>query len=438
MTMANQSRSKGNGAAVLSKRIAVGLVGLGVLGTAFGAWSLSAELAGAVIAPGRVTVDGHTKRVQATSGGAVAQMAVREGDVVRANDLLLRLEDTQQRVTLKLIESQLVEAEALRHRLLAERDDLPAINWSPTFSTSHAQASEIGAEEERLFKMRLDLHRGQQKRLDAKRRQTQREIASIEEQTRARARERELAQEERGVVLGLADRRLSNLPRRIGVERDTARAEAELSHMGVQLARAEAVLAEIDLQRLALDQSRLADAQKELRAVKARIDELTERRLAARQSLASTELRAPVDGVVHDLQVHGKGAVLKPGETILSIVPGRNDLVAELRIRPEDIDQVQPGQLARLKFTAFHQRTTPELEGRLVRVAPDLVKDSDTKMQQYTATVRVDEVEVAKLGALKLVVGMPAEGHIRTSERTLASFLLRPLSDQLSRALRED
>lgn len=438
MPAIDQILSHRNGAPVLNKRISASLLGLGLVGATFGLWSSSAELAGAVIAPGRVIVDGHIKRVQATASGAIADIAVREGDVVQANDLLLRLEDAQQRAALKIIETQLVEAEALRYRLLAERDDLPEINWSPTFSKVQAQASEIGAEEERLFRMRLDLHRAQQKRLDARRKQTQLEIAAIEKQTVARTRERDLVQEERGAVLELADRRLTNLPRRIGIERETARTDAEVSQMSAQLARAEAVLAEIDLQRLALDQTRLTDAQKELRTVKARIDELTERRLAAQQNLASTELRAPIDGIVHDLQVHGKGAVLKPGESVLSIVPGRNDLVAELRIKPQDIDQVQPGQTARLKFTAFHQRTTPELKGLLVRVAPDLVTDPETKLQQYTATVRVDKDEVAKLRTLKLIAGMPAEGHIQTLERTLASFLLRPLSDQLQRALRED
>lgn len=428
------SRSTGT----LGRRLAVGagLVAITVVG--LGGWSAEVNLASAVIAPGRVVVDGNVKRVQSAHGGPIAETLVREGHRVEADDLLIRLDDTQARGAFNVVSAQLVELEAQRHRLIAERDNAMRIAWPAGFDALHAKSTAHREEEDRLFKLRRDFHEAQKQRLGERIRQSRREIEAISSQKSAKAREIELIRQERGLVRHLEQRRLTTFTRPIAIERDLARFEGDHGALLAQIARIEGQISEIELQIVGLDQNRFSEAQKELRTIVSRIEELTERRVAAAEQLARVEIRAPVSGTVHELAVHGRGAVLRPGETAMVIVPDQSELVAELRIRPQDIDQVAAGQPARLRFTAFNQRTTPELRGRLVRVAPDVMKDKETGQPYYLAAVRVEAGEVARLGELKLVAGMPTEGFVTTGERTFASFLLKPLSDQMQRAFREE
>jgi HlyD family secretion protein len=197
-------------------------------------------------------------------------------------------------------------------------------------------------------------------------------------------------------------------------------------------------IAEIELQVLQLDRDLANEVAKEIRDVETRIAELNERRTAAEDQLKRVDIRAPISGVVHQLNVHTVGGVISASETIMLVVPESDVLIIEARVSPIDIDQVRVGQETRVRLSAFNQRTTPEVSGKLFRVAADLVKEPQTGQAYYPAGVRVSDAELAKLKELKLVPGMPAEVFIKTGERTLASYLVKPLLDQMQRAFKED
>lgn len=413
-----------------AKAIVLGIV------VCVGGWSLTAQLSGAVIAPGRVAVDGKIKRVQASAAGPVAEILVKEGDRVEAGAVLLRLDDTQPRSALNIVTDEIVKLEAQMRRLRAERDGATALERAG--GTANPAAALAQHEEQRLFQLRLDVHTSQVRRLDERKSQPRRELDAISSQMGAKARELAVIESEKRLVDDLYRRGLTTRVRVVALERDKTRFEGEHGALLAQSARVSAQLGEVDQQIAALEQTRLSEAQQELRTAERKLEEAEERRISARDQLQRMQLRAPVGGIVHDLTIPGPGAVLQPGEIAMSIVPERDQLVAEVRIRPQDIDQVQPGQRTRVKFTAFNQRTTPEVDGDIARVAADLKTDERTGEPYYVAAVNVRRDSLARLGDMKLVPGMPAEAYILTGERTLASYLLRPLTDQMGRALRED
>lgn len=419
---------------ILLKAMAVA----GVVALGFGGWSFGMELSSAVLAPGRLVVEGNVKRVQSAVTGPIAEIAVQEGTHVEAGAVLLRLEDAAARSALNIVRVQLVEALAQRRRLLAEREDQTAIVWPDGFANFHPEALRITAEEDRLFQLRRTVHVALKDRLAERARQVGNEIEAIQSQLSAKKREIALVRKERDLVAELERRQLTTVTRAIAIDRDLARFDGDEGAARAQLARAKSQLQDVALQVIGLDSNRIMDAQKEMRTLDARIDEWTERQRAAEQQVELSIVRAPMAGVVHELAVFGKGAVVRPGETLLSIVPKAQILVTEVRLRPQDIDQVRAGQPARLRFTAFNKQTTPEAHGLVDRVAADLQRDPVTGQFHYTATVRVSDEQVQRLRSLTLQAGMPVEAHIRTGERTLASYLLKPLSDHMQRALRED
>ena len=162
-----------------------------------------------------------------------------------------------------------------------------------------------------------------------------------------------------------------------------------------------------------------------------------EKEIAARQQLLRTDLRAPQAGFVHQLDVHALGAVIRPGDTVMIIVPDSEALTVEARIRPQDIDQIHVGQPAVLRLGAFNQRTTPELNGQVSVVSADVSLDTRTGGAYYTIRIKVAEEEIARLGGFKLMPGMPIEAFVQTTPRTVLSYLVRPLTDQIERSFRE-
>jgi membrane fusion protein, type I secretion system len=177
---------------------------------------------------------------------------------------------------------------------------------------------------------------------------------------------------------------------------------------------------------------------KELADIRGKTSELVEKKVAAEDQLKRVDIRAPQDGMVHQLAVHTLGGVIGPqGEPIMLIVPEEDALMVEAKIAPQDIDQVHRGQKAVLRFSAFNQRTTPELDGEVSRVSADISQDQKTSTTYYTVRISVPEEEIARLNGLKLVPGMPVEVFIQTNPRTVVTYLVKPLHDQITRAFRE-
>jgi HlyD family secretion protein len=417
--------------------IGFGAVFLLVFG--LGGWAATANLAGAVIAAGTVVVDSNVKKVQHPTGGVVGEIRVRDGDKVEAGDLVMRLDETVTRANLGVIVSQLNELAVRQARLKAERDGATSVEVPRALAgrAGEDDISEIIAGERTLFESRRNARSGQKAQLKERVAQLGEEINGLEAQRKAKAKEFELIGRELHEVEKLWAKNLMPLSKLIALHRDAARIEGESAQLVAAAAQAKGKITETELQIIQIDQEMRTEVMKDLREIQAKEAELIERRVAAEDQLKRIDIRAPQSGVVHQLAVHTVGGVINQSEPIMLIVPVGDMLVIEAKISPQDIDHVQVGQRAFVRFTAFNQRTTPEFKGEVSRVAADLTKEAQTNQAYFVARITLPEAELKRLGQLKLMPGMPAETYIKTTDRTAVSYLMKPLTDQIAKAFIE-
>lgn len=418
----------------------VGTALIAVLAGTVGLWAATAPLASAVIANGRVVVESNVRKIQHPTGGVVARIYVRDGDHVKAGDLLLRLDDTNARATLALIETELHRLWIRKARLEAERSGQESFSLPPALAplADAKDVKEAMRSETQLFRSRQDSNKGQILQLRERIDQSKREIEGVAAQLAAKARQKELTDEELGGVEKLYRQNLVAMSRLTGLQRDEARLLGEEGNLTAETARIRGRIAETQLQILQVDQDMRRNVSEESRDVEGKIADLSERRVAAADVLNRIEIRAPQAGVVLQNSVHTIGGVVGPGEQIMLIVPEQDGLVVEARIDPTMIDRVQVGQDVLVRFPAFDAATTPTLHGHLQTIGADLTTDPATNTSFYTARVRLDHGEVARLDGKALVPGMPAEAFIQTGSRTALAYLIKPIADQLTRAFRYD
>ena len=427
-------RKPGGVEPALRKRLAFAVALIGLLALSCGVWATTTPIAGAVIASGVVVVESNIKKVQHPTGGIVALIPVKNGDRVKAGDVVLKLDDTQARANLGVVASQLVQLTGRKARLEAERDLADSIRFPPEFLASGEDAMAIAEGEKRLFNFRRTFKKGQNAQLTERIGQIKEEIKGLTAQREAKKVEVALMVEELERLEVLRKKELMATNRILSAQRDLTRLKGEWGALVAQMARAQGQISEMQLQIIALDQTMQTEATKELRELEARMAELSERRIAAEDQLKRIVLGAPQDGVVHDLAVHTVGGVIGAGETAMTIVPVQDNLSVEVRIATSDIDQVHVGQTATLRFPAFNQRTTPEIGGTVTRVGADLTRDTQANTVFYVVRIRPDESQREKL---RLQPGMPVEAFISTGERTALSYLVKPVTDQFARAFRE-
>jgi HlyD family secretion protein len=418
--------------------IAVAMVGILLVG-GVGGWASSTEFAGAVIASGQIVVESNVRKVQHPSGGVVGQLLVHDGSRVELGDVLIRLDETQTRANLSIIVKALNELEARQAREEAERDASQSIQFPASLSDrmSDPDVAKAVHGERDQFKIRGQAREGQKQQLRERIAQLGEEVNGYEAQIASKANQVEWITKELIGVNDLWEKNLVPYSRVTALQREKERLEGERGQLKASIAQAKGKTAEIQLQILQVDQDMRAEVGKDLADLRAKQTELVEKRVAAEDQLKRIDLRAPQDGVVYQLAVHTVGGVIGPGEVTMLIVPDNDSLDVEVKIQPQDIDQIRIGHNALLRFSAFNQRTTPELNGVTSRIAPDITEDPKTGAHYYTVRINIPKDELARLGDLKLVPGMPVESFMQTAPRTVISYLLRPFHDQLARAFRE-
>lgn len=402
-----------------------------------GGWAATAQLSGAVIASGLVMVQDNLKSVQHRDGGIIGEIAVREGDFVEKGQILFRLDDAQTRAELSIVEAQLLELSVRRARLRAEREGLDALAVPDDLAGQTDEVVQIISGERRLFEGNMRHRKSQKDQLALGIDQLGEEIGGLEAQRKATLDEVALVRIEHNKVKGLADKKLIETSRVYAADREMTRLMGEQGEIEAGIARAKARISEIRLQIMAVDETARTEAQRELSLVEPKITELTEKRTAIRDRLSRTDIRSPLTGTVNELTVHTVGGVITPAETLVTLVPEDARLTITARLPPTDIDQVQVGQPARLRFSTFNQRTTPELPGTISYVSPATSTDKATGLPYYLAHVNVEEAQLRRLGSKGLLPGMPLEVFISTDERTALSYLAKPLTDQFAKAFRE-
>ncbi len=412
--------------------VALLIGGIGVLGAA-------TELSGAIIAAGALVVESNVKKVQHPTGGIVGKLLVADGSRVQAGDLLIRLDETTAQANLAMVEKSLAELYARRARLEAERDGSDEVEL-PADLAQAAGNSDIGrvlAGERKLFDLRRQAQQGQKSQLRERIAQLNDEVRGFTDQVAAKRKEIEFINKELESVRELWSKNLIPINRVTALERDGARLEGERGQLTATIAQTRGKISETELQIIQVDQTMRSDVAKELADIRAKIAELVERKVTATDQLQRVDIRVPQAGVVHQLAVHTNGGVVAAGEQIMLIVPEADELIVEVRVDPQKIDQVRLDQPATLRFPGFNQRTTPELNGLVSRIAADVIQDQRTGQPYFLVRITMAAGEVQRLNGLNLVPGMPVDAFIRTEDRTVLSYLLKPITDQARRAFRE-
>ena len=423
-----------------SRFMRLGLITAGVLVLCAGSWSAFASISGAVVADGRFKVQGERQVVQHLDGGIVAQLKVREGDEVEAGDVLMQLDGRHLEAELSIVKNQLYQTLARIARLEAEQDGLEKPEFPPELISAAATDPEIATipiRQTRLFQSRLERLDREREQLRERQKQIADELDGLEAEAQGLSRQLELVDDELRDQRSLLDRGLTQSTRVLSLERERARFEAELGSLTAAQAQARGRIAELDLEYSSLGGDRVEEAVSNLSDLQSTAADLRERRLELLETISRLDVRAPRDGVVLDLSVFTIGAVVQSGEPVMYIVPTEDDLVVEARIAPEDIDQVWPGQEARLRLAAANQRTTPELDAAVRRVSADSLEDPATRQPYYAAELTMTDEAHEHLEDASLVAGMPVDAFIQTETRSPISYLIRPISDYLARSWRE-
>ncbi len=422
----------------IRRHLLVGSAAALVLLGGVGGWATTTELSGAVIAPGQLVVDSNVKKVQHPAGGVVGELRVKDGDRVKAGEVVVRLDETQARANWAIVTKAIDKLEARQARGEAERDGADRISFPADLLArkDDPDVQRVTAGEQRLFEIRRGAREGQKAQLKEQIAQLGQQIQGTAEQEAAKAKEIDWIKRELKGVRDLWKQSLVPFSRVTTLERDGARLEGERGALIATAAQARGRIAETELKILQIDEDLRTEVGKELADIRGKKSELVEKRVAAEDQLKRIDLVAPQDGKVFQQSVHTVGGVIQAGESVMLIVPDGDSLAIEARIAPHEIDQVHMGQRAVVRFTAFNQRTTPELNGEIARIGADVTQEEKKGESYYAVRIRIADDELARLDGLKLVAGMPVEAFIQTTPRTAVSYLVKPLGDQIARAFK--
>lgn len=424
----------------LGRTIMMGLVMIALCIGGFSLWAALAPLRGAAVAPGTVIVDSKRKTIQHLEGGIVSEILVHDGDKVQADQVLLRLDDTQASSTLQQITARYDAAAALVARLTAEELGRPTIEFPADLLAQSADpdVARLIDGESSIFKARADEIDSQTQILDQRDTQAAEEIRGLEAQIKAQGEQLRLIGEEITSKSALLQRGLVTKPQVLLLQRQQAEIEGAMNQNVATIARVKQTIAETQLRISDLRTNRVDEAAKDHGDALKDLLDSAEKMRAARDVLDRTVVRAPLDGTVMELAVHTIGGVVAPGSTLMEIVPSADELTIEAQVEVNDIEHVHAGLPAQVRLINYSQRDTPTLDGTVNWVSADRVDDAKLNTSYYSARIEVDHAELAALDNVKLYPGMPVEVMILGNKRTVFDYLLAPINRTFARAMRED
>ncbi|MCP5036894.1 MAG: HlyD family type I secretion periplasmic adaptor subunit [Rhodobacteraceae bacterium] len=419
----------------------LGVLTIAILVGGFGLWSVTANISGAIIAPGEIEVEQNRQVVQHLDGGVVASVEVHEGDLVKLGDVLISLDPSLLTIEHRVAEGSLFEVLARRGRLEAERDGLDEVNFDPELMAQANTREDVRAltdGQTRLFQSRVWSMASEVSQLEKRIGQINSQIAGQDAQSTALNAQLALIRQELVSQQTLLEKGLTQAARVLALQREEASILGQQGNLIALRAENEGRITEVEIQILRLATLRREEAITQLRDLGFSQLELSEELRGLEQKLDRLDIRAPVAGIVHGLTVFAERAVIRPAEPVLYLVPQDRELLIVARVNPIHVDEVFVGQKVVVRFAAFDSRTTPELFGRVITVSPDAFTDEATGMRFYRAGINLAEGEAAKLPeGLALIPGMPADAYIRTSDRTPLAYLVKPLTDYFNKAFRE-
>ncbi len=424
----------------VARPMTLGMTTVAVLVAGTIGWGLMTTITGAIVTSGQLEVDQNRQIVQHADGGTVQEIRVTEGAFVQAGDVLMVLDGTLLQSELTIVETQFFEILARRGRLEAERDDGDTIEFPAELVEAAARSPELSdlmTGQERLFAARRETLTKQLDQLEKRKSQTVSLIEGIDSQREALKIQLRLIAEELSSQRELLNKGLAQVSRVLALEREEARLSGQVGELTANRAQSEGRITETEIEILRLSAARREEASTQLRDIGYRELELAERRRALHERMARLDIRAPVSGIVLGLRVTTPRAVIRAADPVMYIIPQDRPLIIATRVPTVHVDQVHSGQEAKVVFSAFSSRTTPEVFGTVTTVSPDVLVDDTTHASYYRAEIQLNPGEMEKLGDVKLIPGMPVEAFIRTEERTPIQFLTKPFTDYFNRAFRE-
>ena len=412
-----------------------------VLVFGLGGWSAMTWIESAVIAPAQVVVESSKKQVQPDTAGVVAEIKIREGDLVKSGDLLFRLDGKQLAAEIAALSKRRFDYSVRRLRLSAEREGRAELELPTELRRAagkNPELTEIVDTQQMLLAAKLTQRQGRREQLGQRIEQLKGEIDGLKKIRAATQEELDLFDEELASLTSLRELQLVNVSRYNALRRASAQKRGVLGQTNADIARTEGKISETKLQIIDLTTSANSEILKELEGLEAELAQLSESLRSAQDRRDKLEIRASDSGHIHELVMHTIGGVVKPGDTLAFIVPSQSKLVVDANVQTIDRDQIYPGMSARVRFTAFSQRTTPELFGEIQRVASDQSGGQDGRPAYYAVRIALSHKEVERLGTLEIVPGMPAEVMMTAKPRTVLSYLMKPVTDQFNRAFRDE
>ncbi|MCU0800221.1 MAG: HlyD family type I secretion periplasmic adaptor subunit [Rhodobacteraceae bacterium] len=402
-------------------------------------WAVLTQINGAVVAQGTIAVMGKPKAVQHLDGGIVQDILVADGDLVAKGQPLIRLDPTLLQANLEIYRNRLAEAWARLARLQAEQSAAGAVSFAADQPLLQGRdQSAVRAMEREIFAARAAIQAGRKSQLEERIRQFNNQIAGVAALIAAKQEQvgyiaQELARQEELVSRGLG--RDADV---LTLQGNRADLLGQIAEHLTETARIENSIRDAELEILQADRQFREEAVTSLQDTNQQIEELIQQIVSTERQLERIEIVAPVAGNVHEMQVVTEGGIVPPGALIAQIIATDEARAFEFRVAPVSVDNIHPGQDVRLRFAAFNPRTTPEVFGTVNSISPTTVTDEATGMAFYRVFVDVPATELARLGDVDLLPGMPVEGYISTGSRTVADYLTRPIIDSLAKTFREE
>ncbi len=415
-----------------------GVASVAILIAGFGAWATLSSISGAVIASGRIQSIIDDQTIQHPTGGVVSEILVRDGDVVRAGDILLTLDGTLARAELNSALISEAEMMSRASRIEAERAGAEVVNFPEKLrSSKEPSIQQMLSNQRDIFNARKSSREKEAESLKQRKLQIQSQIEGTLAQLDAAKRQLEIIDGEIVDQTSLLSKGLAQASRVNALRRSEVGLQGQIGQLHSEVARSREKITELqtdyDRNLLGLTEESVT----ELRSIKTQLLGLVERKITLEDRLRRLDIRAPISGIVHDLKVHALQGVISPADELAQVIPIGRDVIIAARVSPIHIDEVYPGQPASLRFSALNQRVTPTLSGHVVRMSADALVDPSTSATYYQVDIMPDAGELDNLSDRALVPGMPVEAYISTENRSPMSYLLKPFMDYFSRAFRE-
>jgi HlyD family type I secretion membrane fusion protein len=419
--------------------IRTGTIVVGVFVIGFLGWAALAPLDSAVVAQGILVVETHRKTIQHLEGGIVRTIYVKEGQRVGAGQALVQLDDTEPKASLDLIRGEADALAAQEARLEAERDNVDKIDF-PKDLLARKDDPKV-AEALRGEQSTFDTHRAtltkQQAIYNQRINENKRIVAGLQNQQTSVEEQSSLIRQESESVQQLYNKGLSTLPRLLQLKRQAADLTGQHGQVSEKIAQVNLDSGEDELQIVNLRNQFMNDVVKDLRDVQTRRFQAMDRMNAAKDIVARLRITTPVAGKVVNLGVHSKGAVIRPGDPVMEIVPVEDQLDVEAHVRPEDADNVHVGMSAKVNLGAYNQRRLPMITGTVKNVSADRLVDQHSNQAYFAVMVSVDRSQLRNYPEIKLIPGMPVEVSLDTGSRTALEYFIEPITSVFRRGMRE-